>query len=125
MSIPATLRTLAVMVVLALAVAACGGKGHGDVQSKVSAANTPQNQAATQAAQQQVARCLPKGNLLTNTGRQAIVDCVAPPAQQQALKACVLKAAATEHLATQAGRQRWREVDLPNCLVQVQKGAAK
>lgn len=95
-----------------------------DAKAKVAAAaNTPQNQAAEQAAQAQVARCLPKGNLLTSAGRQAIENCIAPPAQQQALKACALSAAAKEHLATRAGRQRFERVDLPNCLVKVQKGS--
>jgi hypothetical protein len=96
-----------------------------DVHAKIQAANTPQNQAAEQAAQAQVARCLPKGNLLTSAGRQAIEDCIAPPAQQQALKACALSAASKEHLTTKAGRQRFEQVDLPACLVKVQKGAAK
>jgi hypothetical protein len=120
-------RILILAALVLLSLTACHGKSdQSDVKSKVAtAASNPQNQAAEQAAQAKVASCLPKGNILTKTGRQAIETCVAPADQQQALKACVLSAAAHEHLATKAGRQRFEQVDLPNCVVKVQKAASK
>jgi hypothetical protein len=116
---------IAIGLTIIVAVAGCSGtsKSDSDVQSRVSTAMTnPQNQAALQAAQGKVASCLPKGNLLTKDGRQKILDCVAPADQQQAFKTCVLNAAAKEHMATKEGRRLWRDQDLPNCLIKVQKG---
>jgi len=119
------LIALAVAVVLAMAASACH-KNTSDSQAKAkisAAANTPQNQEALKVAQDKVASCLSKGTVVTKAGRQSIYVCVAPPAQQHALKACALSAATKENLATKKGRQQWGKVDLPNCLVQVQKGA--
>ncbi len=115
----------AIFMAAILLIAGCKSKSS-DSQAKAkaaAAANSPQNQAALQAAQVKVAGCLAKGNLLTKTGRTAIMTCVAPPAQQQALKKCALDAAGKEHMTTKAGRKQWEQVDLPNCVVQAQKGA--
>ena len=112
---------LFVVAVLAVAAGACNKNSSGsEAKSKASTAvNTPQNQAALKAAQDRVASCLSSGSIITKGGRQKVYACIAPPAQQQALKACALSAATKENLATKKGRQQWGKVDLPNCLVKV------
>src|SRR6266496_5894668 len=110
---------LAISIALALGLTACGQKAERHTPTVTTNA---QQQVALKAAQEQVAKCIPKGSLLTKPGRQKMYDCVAPPAQQQALKACVLKAASDANLATKAGRTKLRDEDLTRCIVQTQKG---
>jgi hypothetical protein len=113
------MRKLVIAIGLAIALGACSQSTD---RSAPTVTTSAQQQVALQAAQAKVASCIPQGSLLSKEGRQKILDCVAPPAQQQALKQCVANAAAKANLATKAGRAKFRNEDLPNCVVQTQKG---
>lgn len=69
-------------VLFAIGVAACGGSSGSKTTSTLSPAQEQQAQAIVQG-------CLPKGNLLTKTGRAAIESCIAPKGNSQKLQNCV------------------------------------
>ncbi len=95
-------------VVLGLALAACGNS------AKSSTGSTNPN---IQSAQTIVQGCVTKGDVLTSTGRKAILDCIAPAGHTAAFIACAQGQLAKAQLLTSAGRTAFLQA-LAVCLEQ-------
>jgi hypothetical protein len=57
--------------------------------------------------------------LHTELGRSALVNCVknvVPPQKRQAFKDCITSAATSDQIWTSAGRSKFMDTSLPNCL---------
>jgi hypothetical protein len=73
-------------------------------------------------AKSQVNSCIAKTGatkLLSTSGRTEFVNCMksmVPPAKQEAFKSCVTSAAESDKLWTSAGRAKFTNVSLPNCV---------
>lgn len=87
-------------VALTLTLGACGsGKHHASAQ----------DQKDIQQAQTIVSGCIQKGNLITHDGRQAILQCIAPPGHEQAFQDCAATQAAKTNFFTKQGRANYEQ----------------
>lgn len=96
---------LAFGLAIALALTACGG-------TKLSAvATTPQ----AKKAEKKVQSCLSSSNMLTKSGRQGFMSCVAPKGAKKQVESCVQKDLATGKYFTK-GERTAVEVKAINCV---------
>jgi len=108
--------TAVIAAPLTFAVAGCGSNGTGGVASDLATSS------AVAKAKAQVDTCVQKAgatSLLTSSGRTEFVDCMkslVPPAKQEQFKNCITTAATHDQLWTSAGRQKFTNESLPNCV---------
>jgi hypothetical protein len=106
-----------------IAVAGCSSSSSSSPNGGTTSASTPiASSSAVAKAKEQATTCLQKtgtSGLLTSSGRSELVNClknIVPPAEQQAFKSCMTSAAVSDQIWTSAGRSKFTNTSLPNCL---------
>ena len=104
-----------IAALLTFAVAGCGTSGGGT--GSAIATST-----AAAKAKEQLNTCINNVGataLLSSSGRTQFADCMkslGPPAKQAQFKDCVISAAKSDQLWTSAGRSKFTNESLPNCV---------
>jgi hypothetical protein len=113
---PPVVAAFATALTAAAVVTACGPSHHPGALASPTSSVVKADE--TQAAQI-LSQCMPKNvlTLTTQSGRQALVRCLAiPPAKRPAFSTCLTTATEADHLLTHAGRAKFAEVSLPACV---------
>ena len=102
-----------VATLLIVGLGACNG--HTGASNKLSA--NPQAKQDTQQFQTIVQSCMTKGVILTNSGRTAILNCIAPKGHKQQFENCAQSHIGTDGFVSTTQRQKLMQ-DLTICLEQ-------
>ena len=118
--------TVAGAIIAAAAIAGCGS---GSTSSQAKGTTTPiASSSAAAKAKEQATACISKtgvSGLVSSSGRTELVNClkaIVPPAEQEAFKNCVTNAAVSDKVWTSAGRTKFTDTSVPNCVNQVNVG---
>lgn len=106
------LPILALLLLSAVMFSACGGTG---AIKAAKATQNPQAQADLKKAEAIVKGCITKGNVLSHSGRQAIITCIAPPGKKAQVEACGQKAISNDGFLTKKKRSKLYQ-DLAVCV---------
>jgi len=102
------------VIVLGLTFAACGNTGTG---GSAGTSGTGGSNQQLQNAEQIVKDCANRGDVLTSAGRDAILNCIAPPGHRSAFESCAQNKLTNAQLFTSAGRNALFQ-GLATCLEQ-------